>query len=102
MRYMIALCEAARDPDKVRLGPSPRALLALMRCAQAFAAIRGRDYVIPEDIKTIWIPVMAHRLVLTSEARFQKKTAELVLEEIMHNTAVPPYRKELFHERKSK
>ena len=64
MRYMAALCEAARDPNKVRLGPSPRALLALMRCCQALAAIRGRDYVIPDDVKELAVPVLAHRMVL--------------------------------------
>lgn len=62
MRYMAALCEAARDPAKVRLGPSPRALLALMRCAQSLAAIRGRDYVIPDDVKELAVPVLAHRI----------------------------------------
>ena len=50
MRYIAAVCEAARDPEKVRLGPSPRALIALMRACQALAAIRGRDYVIPDDV----------------------------------------------------
>ena len=64
MRYMAALCEAARDPDKVRLGPSPRALLALMRCCQALAAIRGRDYVIPDDVKVLAVPVLAHRIIM--------------------------------------
>lgn len=64
MRYMAKLCEAARNPDKVRLGPSPRALLALMRCCQALAAIRGRDYVIPDDVKELAIPVLAHRIVM--------------------------------------
>ncbi len=64
MRYISALCEAARDPNKVRLGPSPRALLAMMRCCQALAAIRGRDYVIPDDVKELAVPVLAHRLVL--------------------------------------
>ena len=64
MAYMAALCEAARDPEKVRLGPSPRALLALMRCCQALAAIRGRDYVIPDDVKELAVPVLAHRTVL--------------------------------------
>ena len=64
MRYMAALCEAARNPDKVRLGPSPRALLALMRCCQALAAIRGRDYVIPDDVKELAGPVLAHRMVM--------------------------------------
>ena len=64
MKYMAALVEAARNPDKVRLGPSPRALLALMRACQAWAAIHGRDYVIPDDVKALAVPVLAHRIVL--------------------------------------
>ena len=66
MRYMAAICEGARSPDKVRLGPSPRALLALMRCCQALAAIRGREYVIPDDVKELAVPVLAHRIMLRS------------------------------------
>lgn len=66
MRYMAAICEAARSPEKVRLGPSPRALLALMRCCQALAAVRGRDYVIPDDVKELAEPVLAHRIMLRS------------------------------------
>lgn len=62
MRYMAALCEAARDPNRVKLGPSPRALLALMRACQAFAAMQGRDYVIPDDVKALAVPVLAHRV----------------------------------------
>lgn len=64
MKYMAQLCEAARDPDTVRLGPSPRALLALMRCCQALACIRGRDYVIPDDVQELAVPVLAHRIIL--------------------------------------
>ncbi len=64
MKYMAALVEAARDADKVRLGPSPRALLALMRACQVYAAIHGRDYVIPDDVKALAVPVLAHRIVL--------------------------------------
>lgn len=64
MRYMAAICEAARDPLKVRLGPSPRALLALLRCCQALAAIRGRDFVIPDDVKELAVPVLAHRIIM--------------------------------------
>jgi len=64
MQYMAKLCEAARDPEQVRLGPSPRALLALMRSAQALAAIRGRDYVIPDDVKELAVPVLAHRILM--------------------------------------
>lgn len=64
MKYMAAIVEAARDADKVRLGPSPRALLALMRACQVWAAIHGREYVIPDDVKTLAVPVLAHRIVL--------------------------------------
>ena len=64
LKYMTALCEAARDPDKVRLGPSSRALLALMRACQALAAVRGRNYVVPDDVKYLAVPVLAHRIIL--------------------------------------
>ena len=64
MRYMACLCEAARDPEKVKLGPSPRAMLALMRACQALAAIRGRGYMIPDDVKELAQPVLAHRIIL--------------------------------------
>ena len=64
MEYMAALCEAARNPSVVRLGPSPRAMLSLMRACQALAALRGRDYVIPDDVKELAVPVLAHRLVM--------------------------------------
>jgi len=62
--YIAALCEATRDANVVRLGPSPRAMLSLMRASQALAAIRGRDYVIPDDVKELAVPLLAHRLVM--------------------------------------
>lgn len=64
MAYMAAICESARDPEQVRLGPSPRGLLALMRGCQALATIRGRDYVIPDDVKELAVPVLAHRMIM--------------------------------------
>lgn len=87
MRYMIALCEAARDPDKVRLGPSPRALLALMRCAQALAAIRGRDYVIPDDVKALAAPVLAHRVIL--RGMHHQLTGEAFIRSVLDQIPVP-------------
>jgi MoxR-like ATPase len=87
MRYMAKLCQAARDPDKVRLGPSPRALLALMRCCQALAAIRGRDYVIPDDVKELAGPVLAHRIVLRG-INYQM-TNEVFIQDILKQVAVP-------------
>ena len=87
MRYMAAICEAARNPERVRLGPSPRALLALMRCAQALAAIRGRDYVIPDDVKELAVPVLAHRMVMRGVS--SRTGAESFLTEVLKAVAVP-------------
>lgn len=91
MRYMAAICEAARSPEKVRLGPSPRALLALMRCCQALAAIRGRDYVIPDDVKELAEPVLAHRIMLRSMA--SQDGAALFLRSVLNAIPVPTERK---------
>ena len=87
MAYMAALCEAARNPEKVRLGPSPRALLALMRCCQALAAIRGRDYVIPDDVKELAVPVLAHRIVLRGIS-YEVSTDKFILE-LLNQVEVP-------------
>ena len=87
MRYMARLCENIRNSDKVRLGPSPRALLALMRCCQALAAIRGRDYVIPDDVKALAVPVLAHRVILRGIGN-QNDSASVV-EGIVKTTRVP-------------
>ena len=87
MRYMAALCEAARDPSKVRLGPSPRALLALMRCCQALAAIRGRDLVIPDDVKELAVPVLAHRIIMRGIS-YQTDSSSFVLS-LLNSVAVP-------------
>lgn len=87
MRYMAALCEAARDPGKVRLGPSPRALLALMRCCQSLAAIRGRDYVIPDDVKELAVPVLAHRIIMRSIS--YQANSESFVRELLEQVPVP-------------
>lgn len=87
MAYMVALCEAARNPELVRLGPSPRALLALMKCCQALAAISGRDYVIPDDVKELAIPVLAHRIIL--RGIHHKMTSEQFLRELLNQLPVP-------------
>ncbi|MBP3655895.1 MAG: MoxR family ATPase [Clostridia bacterium] len=87
MRYMAALCEAARSPEKALLGPSPRALLALMRCSQALAAISGRDYVIPDDVKSLAVPVLAHRIIL--RGMYHGDSAASFVEDCLARTAVP-------------
>ncbi|MBP3650897.1 MAG: MoxR family ATPase [Clostridia bacterium] len=87
MRYMADLCEAARDPDKVKLGPSPRALLALMRACQALAAIRGRAYVIPDDVKELAVPVLAHRMILRGMS-YQTNAAAFI-SDLLSRVSVP-------------
>ena len=87
MRYIASICEAARNPEKVRLGPSPRALLALMRASQSLAAIRGRDYVIPDDVKALAGPVLAHRVIPRGLAS-QRSGAELI-REVLNRVPVP-------------
>ncbi len=87
MAYMAALCEGARDMGKTRLGPSPRAMLALMRCCQALAAIRGRDYVIPDDVKELAVPVLSHRIILRG-AHYQTG-ADAFVRELLDKIPVP-------------
>ena len=87
MRYMAVICEAARNPEKVRLGPSPRALLALMRACQALAAIRGRDYVIPDDVKELAVPVLAHRVILRGVS--YKLSSESFIAEVLASIPAP-------------
>ena len=84
---MAALVEAARDVDKVRLGPSPRALLALMRACQVWAAIHGREYVIPDDVKALAVPVLAHRIVLRGVS--YQTTPESFMAELLNKVEAP-------------
>lgn len=87
LTYIAALCEAARDPAKVRLGPSPRAMLALLRISQALAAIRGRDYVIPDDVKELATAVLAHRVIL--KGVHHQNTAEDFIWDVLQHVSVP-------------
>ena len=64
IKYICAICEATRCADNILSGVSPRGSIALMRAAQSYAYVKGRNYVTPEDIKTLAVPVLAHRLVL--------------------------------------
>ncbi len=87
--YLLAIVQATRQAPQVLLGASPRAALALQRFAQAKAALAGRDFVLPDDIQSAVLPVLAHRLLLHYEARLEGVKAEQVLEEIKQHTPVP-------------
>ena len=87
--YIADIVRATRSHSALRLGASPRGSLGLMRTGQALAALRGRDYVLPDDIKELVIPVLVHRLILKEEERLRGGTPEHILEEIIKHTPVP-------------
>ena len=76
IRYAAELCEKTRSAEAVEQGVSPRAVLALVQMAKAAALMDGRDYAIPQDVKSVFIDVCAHRLILTARARIRKETEE--------------------------
>jgi MoxR-like ATPase len=88
-RYVVDLMRATREHFDVMLGGSPRASMALSRCAQAFAAINGYGFVLPDDIKQVLPFVLGHRVILRPESRLRKKTVPAILEEIMDLVPVP-------------
>ena len=88
LEYMADLVQATRKDKEILSGVSPRGTMALLRASQAYAWIRGRDYVVPEDIKTVADPVMAHRLVL-SRGFGGAVTGQTKIEEILGQVSVP-------------
>ena len=86
--YIVDLAEATRKHPDLALGASPRGSLALLKGAQALAAIRGRDYALPEDIKTLVPLTLAHRLILKPEAELRGRTPWMILEDILEKTAL--------------
>ena len=89
LKFIADLIHATRNHKMIELGASPRASLALMNAAKAMAAISGRDFVIPEDIKTVIMPVLRHRIVLTPEAEMEGITQEEVLNGLLADIEVP-------------
>ncbi|MCA9126586.1 MAG: MoxR family ATPase [Planctomycetales bacterium] len=87
--YLLQIVHDSRKHAALALGGSPRASIALYRSAQAMAAVLGREYVLPDDIKKVVGPVMGHRLVLKPESRLRKVTAEQIVDEIVSEIAVP-------------
>lgn len=83
------IIHATRDHEDLTLGASPRGSIALFRGSQAMAALRGRDYVLPDDVKFIVAPILAHRLILSPESRLRKITAEQVVQDVVSEIAVP-------------
>ena len=87
--YLVTLAEATRSHGDAALGASPRASLGLFRTGRALALIRGRDYVLPDDIKELAVAVLSHRIVLTPAARMRGVRAEQLVSELLNTIAVP-------------
>jgi len=87
--YIVSIVRATREHPAVELGASPRGSLALHRTSQAFAAIRGRDFVIPDDVKYMAPFVLTHRVIISPQTRLRGRTAAEILREIVGNVPVP-------------
>jgi MoxR-like ATPase len=88
LRYVLSIVNATRSHPDVALGASPRGSLALYKTAQALAALRGRDYVIPDDVKRLAPLTLAHRLIVKPESQLRGRTAQAILGEILEQTAL--------------
>lgn len=88
-RYMVALAAATRQQPQVLVGSSPRGSLALLKLCRAWAAIQGRNYVLPDDVKQFIHPALAHRLILNPELWMRRGTTETVLAQVLKTVPVP-------------
>ncbi len=89
IRYIAEIVSKTRNHPHLYLGASPRASIAILNTSKAFAAIRGRDFVIPEDVKNVLNPVLNHRIILTPEREMEGMTTENVIEMIVQSVEVP-------------
>ena len=89
-RYIVTLVQATRSDSRVTLGASPRGSLALLKLARAEAAIRGRDFVLPDDVKAMAVAALAHRLVLRPELWVSRTTPAQVVESLLQQVPTPP------------
>jgi MoxR-like ATPase len=88
-RYILDLIHATRKNQALSLGASPRGSLALFRTAQARAALSGRDFVLPDDVKSVAIACLAHRMVVNPENALAGETTTTVIQELLRNVEVP-------------
>lgn len=88
-RYIVDLVSRTRQSSDVYLGASPRGSLALARASQAWAAMSGRDHVLPDDVKYLAVPVLGHRVIVSPAARLRELSADRIVDEIVHSLSVP-------------
>jgi len=89
IRYVVDLVHVTRDSELLSLGAGPRATLAVLATARAFAYLDERDYVTPDDIRKLLPSILCHRFVLSTDARIKKLTAEQILKELLYKVPVP-------------
>jgi MoxR-like ATPase len=87
--YVIAVVRATRAHSAVELGSSPRGSLYLYHAAQAFAALRGRDFVLPDDVKYLTPFILTHRLIISAQTRLRGRDAEQIVKEVVDAVPVP-------------
>jgi MoxR-like ATPase len=88
-QYAVDLVTATREAPDLRLGASPRATLQLLRTARAVAALEGRDYVLPDDLQALAVPVLAHRIIPTADAQLARRTTDAIVADIVHRLPLP-------------
>ncbi len=93
-QYAVNLVNATRESPDLRLGASPRATLQLIRTARAVAALEGRDYVLPDDLQSLAVPVLAHRIIPTAEAQLARRTTDAIIAELVHRLPLPGERQQ--------
>ncbi len=87
--YAVNLVNATRESPDLRLGASPRATIHMLRTARAVAALDGRDYVLPDDVQSLAVPVLAHRIIPTAEAQLSRRTTDAVVADLVHRLPIP-------------
>jgi MoxR-like ATPase len=88
-QYAVNLVNATRESPDLRLGASPRATLQLLRTGRAVAALEGREYVLPDDLQALAVPVLAHRIIPTAESQLSRRTTDAVVADIVRRLPVP-------------
>ncbi|GIF68085.1 MoxR-like ATPase [Asanoa ishikariensis] len=91
-QYAVDLVTATREAPDLRLGSSPRAALHLIRTARAVAALESRDYVLPDDLQALAVPVLAHRIIPTADAQLARRTTDAIVADIVHRLPLPHHR----------
>lgn len=91
--YVTRLTQATRENPLIQLGVSPRGALAVCRMAKAYACLKGRDFVVPEDVAAVFIDVCSHRLVLSTKARMMEEKPETILNSILESVKMPVIKK---------